>query len=170
VITEVMPHPSTNNSGPAEWFEVTNTGASAFDLNGLGLDRAGDSRAPDVVSGAKCLSLAPAAFAVFARGADPATNGGIDTVAATFGLSMVDTAGNVAVVDPASCGASAPYTCSTIYDAVSWSSSTKGASSQVKPGMYTTTANDSAANFCPGVATYGNAGNFGTPGADNSCM
>ncbi|MBV8755795.1 MAG: lamin tail domain-containing protein [Deltaproteobacteria bacterium] len=170
VITEVMPHPNANNSGPAEWFEVTNTGSAAFDLNGLGLDRAGDSRAPDVVSGAKCLSLAPGAFAVFARGADPTTNGGIATVAATFGLSMVDTAGNVQVVDPASCGTASPYTCTSIYDAVSWSSSTKGASSQVKPGMYTTTANDSAGNFCPGVATYGNAGNLGTPGADNSCM
>lgn len=170
VITEVMPHPTANNSGPAEWFEITNTGTAAFDLNGLGLDRAGDSRAPDVVSGAKCISVEPGAFAVFARGADPATNGGIDNVAATFGLSMVDTAGNVQVVDPATCGATTPYACSTIYDAVSWSSSTKGASSQVKPGMYTTAENDSAANFCPGVAPYGNAGNLGTPGADNSCM
>ena len=170
VITEVMPRPNTNNSGPAEWFEVTNTGTTPFDLNGLGLDRAGDSRAPDVVSGAACVSLAPGAFAVFARGADPATNGGITSVAATFGLSMVDTAGNVQVVDPASCAATTPYACSTIYDAVSWSSSAKGASSQVKPGMYTTSANDTAASYCPGVATYGNAGNLGTPGADNSCM
>jgi hypothetical protein len=170
VITEVMPRPVANNSGPAEWFEVTNTGTTAFDLNGLGLDRAGDSRAPDVVSGAACVSLAPGAFAVFARGADPATNGGLPAVAATFGLSMVDTAGNVQVVDPASCGATTPYACTTIYDAVSWSSSTKGASSQVKPGMYTEAANDSAASYCPGVTAYGNAGNLGTPGADNSCM
>jgi hypothetical protein len=172
VITEIMPRPLANNNGPAEWFEVTNTGTTAFDLNGLGLDRAGDSRAPDIVSGATCISLAPGAFAVFARGADPATNGGLDMVAATFGLSMVDTAGNVEVVDPASCGATAPYTCSSVYDAVSWSTSTKGASSQVKPGMYTTVANDTSpgANFCPGVSAYGNAGNLGTPGADNSCM
>lgn len=170
VITEVMPRPNTNNNGPAEWFEVTNTGSTPFDLNGLGLDRAADSRAPDVVSGAGCVSLAPGAFAVFARGADPATNGGLATVAATFGMSMVDTAGNVQVVDPASCGTTTPYTCSTIYDAVSWASSTKGASSQVKPGMYTTTANDSAASYCPGITPYGSAGNLGTPGADNSCM
>ena len=82
-----------------------------------------------------------------------------------FGLSMVDTAGNVQVVDPASCAATVPFACTSIYDAVSWSSSTTGASSQVKPGSYTTTANDSAASFCPGTATYGNAGNLGTPGS-----
>lgn len=170
VITEVMPHPNLNNSGPAEWFEITNIGNAAFDLNGLGLDRAGDSRAPDVVTGAKCISLAAGAFAVFARGSDPVSNGGLDAVAATFGLSMVDTAGNVQVVDPASCATTAPYTCSTVYDAVTWSSSTKGASKQVIPGMYTTTANDAAASFCPGAVTYGTDGNLGTPGAQNSCM
>ena len=170
VITEVMPHPNRTTAAPREWFEVANIGNAAFDLNGLGLDRAGDSRAPDVVSGAKCISLAAGAFAVFARGADPVSNGGLDAVAATFGLSMVDTAGNVQVVDPASCTATAPYTCSTVYDAVTWSSSTKGASKQVIPGMYTTTANDAAASFCPGVATYGTDGNLGTPGTQNSCM
>jgi hypothetical protein len=36
--------------------------------------------------------------------------------------------------------------------------------------MYTTTANDTAANFCPGVAMYGTQGNKGTPKADNACM
>ena len=170
VITEVMPHPLLNNSGPAEWFEITNTGAAAFDLNGLGLDRAGDTRKPDVISGSKCISLAPMGFALFARGSDPTTNGGLPAVDATFGLSMVDSGGNVQVVDPTSCAAASPYDCTTIFDNVAWASSTSGVSKQLTPGMYTTTANDTATNFCPGVATYGSDGNKGTPKADNACM
>jgi hypothetical protein len=170
VITEVMPHPVLDNSGPAEWFEITNAGTTAFDLNGLGLDRAGDTRKPDVISGSACISLAPAAFALFARGADPATNGGLPAVDATFGLSMVDSGGNVQVVDPASCAATSPYDCTTIYDNAVWTTTASGVSKQLPPGMYTTTANDNAANYCPGVAAYGADGNKGTPKAENACM
>ena len=170
VITEVMPHPALNNSGPAEWFEITNTGATAFDLNGLGLDRAADTRKPDVINGSKCISLAPMGFALFARGADPTTNGGLPAVDATFGMSMVDSGGNVQVVDPTSCAAASPYDCTTIFDNVAWTTTTSGVSKQLTPGMYTTTANDTATNFCPGVATYGTDGNKGTPKADNACM
>jgi hypothetical protein len=158
VISEVMPHPAMHDSGPAEWFEITNAGATAFDLNGVGLDRAGDSRKPDVVSGAGCLSVAPGAFALFARGADPATNGGLPAVDATFGLSMVDAAGNVRVVDPASCAATAPYDCTTIFASAAWTSSTSGVSQQLSPDV------------CSGVTPYGSDGNRGTPRAPNACM
>jgi hypothetical protein len=170
VITEVMPHPALHNSGPAEWFEITNTGAAAFDVNGLGLDRAGDTRKPDVISGSRCISVPPAGFALFARGTDPATNGGLPAVDATFGLSMVDSGGNVQVVDPASCAATSPYDCTTIFDNVTWMTTASGVSKQVPPGMYTTTANDDPAIFCPGVAPYGADGNKGTPKAENACM
>jgi hypothetical protein len=170
VITEVMPHPALHDSGPAEWFEITNTGPTAFDLNGLGLDRGGDTRKPDVINGSGCISLAPAGFALFARGADPTTNGGLPPVDATFGLSMVDSGGNVQVVDPTSCAATSPYDCTTIFDSVTWTTTTSGVSKQLMPGMYTTTANDDAASFCPGVAPYGSDGNKGTPKADNACM
>jgi hypothetical protein len=170
VITEVMPHPALNNSGPAEWFEITNTGAAAFDLNGLGLDRAGDTRKPDVISGSKCISVAPAAFALFARGSDPTTNGGLPTVDATFGLSMVDSSGNVQVVDPTSCATASPYDCTTIFDNAVWGTTTSGVSKQLPPGMYTTTANDTATTYCNGAAPYGTDGNMGTPKAENACM
>ena len=171
VITEFMREPGPRTTAtPRGVVRDHEHRHAAFDLNGLGLDRAGDVALPMSSAGAKCISLAAGAFALFARGADPASNGGLAAVDATFGLSMVDTAGNVQVVDPASCGTTAPYTCSTVYDAVTWSSSTKGASKQVIPGMYTTTANDAAASFCPGVATYGTDGNLGTPGTQNSCM
>ena len=79
-------------------------------------------------------------------------------VDATFGFSMVNTAGDVRVLAGA-----------TVLDAVTWATSTDGVSSQLAPGDFTTTANDSAASFCPATTTYGDGTNKGTPKAVNSC-
>jgi hypothetical protein len=154
VISEIMPNPKVE---PAEeWFEITNTGATAFDLNALALDRAGDTRAPDVITAADCKSIAPGGFALFARSNDPAANGMLPAVDATFGFTMPNTAGDVQVLDGA-----------TVLDAVTWTKSTDGISSQVSPAQLTTTANDSAASFCPGTTPYGDGMNQGTPKAAN---
>ena len=89
VITEIMPNPKVEPS--QEWFEITNVGGAAFDLNGLGLDRANDTALPTVVNSASCKSLAPGGFALFAHSADPATNGMLPAPDATFSFSMVNT-------------------------------------------------------------------------------
>jgi hypothetical protein len=183
VITEIMPNPLTE---PAqEWFEITNAGAASFDLNGLGLDRPGDTTpnggAPSVVNSAACKPLAPGAFALFARSDITATNGGLPTVDATFALSMTNSNGTVQVVDPTSCTGN-PSVCTVIYDAVAYTTTAgwpstataDGVSAQVKPGMFTTTANDMFANFCAAVTVYGPTPpppqNKGTPKAANACM
>jgi hypothetical protein len=157
VISEIMPNPKVE---PAqEWFEITNVGTTAFDVNDLGLDRAGDTRVPDVIHSVACKSIAPNGFALFAKSADPTTNGMLPAVDGTFGFSMVNSgAGDVQVVDGA-----------TVLDAVTWTTSTDGVSKQVKPANLTTTGNDAAANFCPGVAPYGDQTNKGTPKATNAC-
>ncbi|MDB4953393.1 MAG: Hemolysin-type calcium-binding region [Myxococcales bacterium] len=156
VISEIMPNPKVE---PAqEWFEITNTGAAAFDVNELGLDRAGDTRVPDVVHSAACKSIAPHGFALFARSADPASNGMLPAVDATFGFSMVNSAGDVRVLDG-----------TTVLDAVTWTTSTDGVSSQAKPGSLTTTGNDASANFCPATSPFGDQTNKGTPKAVNAC-
>lgn len=171
VISELMPNPTTE--GTHEWFEITNVGSASFDLNGLGLDRAGDTSpgggAPAVVTSSLCKPLAPGAYALFAKSADAAVNGGLPTVDATFALTMVNSSGNVQVVDPASCMGS-PSVCTTIYDIASWGTTTDGTSLQLPPAMLTTTANDTPANYCPGLATYGDANNKGTPKAANACQ
>ncbi len=178
VITELMPKPLVGNSGGAEWFEVTNTGGAPFDLIGLGLDRAADTRKPDVIGGSECRSLAPGAFAVFARSAVPASNGGIENVTATFGFSMVDSNGNAQIVDPATCDVVAPFTCTTVFDRVDWASTSgttqiprAGISAQLRSDQFTATANDATpTNYCAGSAPYGTDGNLGTPGtADAAC-
>jgi len=155
VITEVMANPKTE---PAqEWFEVTNTGAAAFDLNELGLDRAGDTRAPDVIHAADCKSVAPGGFALFARSADPTTNGMLPPPDATFGFSLVNSAGDVQVLDG-----------TTVLDAVTYATTTDGVALQLDPDHFTAADNDVAANFCAATAPYGDMTNKGTPRAANA--
>jgi hypothetical protein len=185
VITEIMPNPVTETpvAMNQEWFEITNAGAAAFDLNGLGLDRGTDSRTPDVISLANCRPLAPGGFALFARNA--MNNGGLPTPDATFGFTMVNggnatTPAEVQVVDPTTCTGT-PIVCTTIYDSLNYSTTNgwpatataDGVSAMLKPGMYTTTANDAFANFCPAKPgqQYNNTIlNYGTPKAANVCM
>ena len=150
-----MPNPKIEPG--QEWFEVTNTGSTAFDLNGVGLDRANDTRAPDVVVAGGCKSLAPAGFALLARSADPATNGGLATVDATFGFSLVNATGDVQVVDPPSCAATTPFVCTTIYASATYATSSDGVSLQLVPMA------------CPGITPYGDGTNLGTPRAANVC-
>ncbi len=175
VITELMPRPAVADNGAAEWFEITNIGTTSFDLNGLGLDRDADSRAPDVVGAADCKPLAPNTFALFARGSSSATNGGLPAVDATFGFGMLNAGGNVRVVDPTSCDTASPFACTTIFDSVAYTTTTTwtmfataGVSGQLKQTLYTTTDNDMAANYCAGTVDYGTGGK-GTPKADNTC-
>ena len=154
VITELMPNPKVE---PAEEsFEITNTGGTPFDLNELGLDRAGDTRAPDVIHAADCKPLAPAGFALLARSNNPAANGMLPAVDATFGFTMPNTGGDVRVLDG-----------TTVLDAVTWTTSKDGISSQLSPDHTTTSDNDSAASFCPGTTPYGDQANQGTPKSAN---
>jgi hypothetical protein len=141
-----------------EWFEVANTGSIAFDLNELGLDRAGDSRAPDVIRAADCKPVAPGGFALFARTADPAIDGMLPEVDATFGFALINSGGDVRVLDGA-----------TVLDAVTWTTSTDGVSAQLEPAHFTTADNDTASSFCPAVTSYGDGTNLGTPRAANAC-
>jgi hypothetical protein len=179
VISEIMPNPKAEPS--QEWFEITNAGSTPFDLNGLGLDRANDTRVPDQINSAACKQLLPGAFALFARSADSTANGMLPTPDATFGFGMINagnatTKADVQVVDPASCTGTV---CTTVYDIVEYgtpngwpsaAATADGVSAQLKPGMFTTTANDAFANFCPGIAGYGDLTNLGTPKAANACM
>jgi hypothetical protein len=155
VISEIMPNPKVEPT--EEWFEITNTSATAFDLNELGLDRVSDTRDPDVISSPVCKSVAPGGYALFAHSSDPASNGMLPAVDATFGFTMVNTAGDVRVLAGA-----------TVLDAVTWKTSTDGVSAQLDPTKLDETSNDSPANFCRGTMPYGDGANLGTPRAANS--
>jgi hypothetical protein len=157
VISEILANPANvagQTDATREWFEVANTGAAAFDLNELGVGRIGAAGAP--VQSARCLSVAPRGFAVFARSADPALDGMLPVVHATFKFGLVDTNGDLQIAQG-----------TTVLDAVRWTSVTPGVASQLDPGHLTPTGNDTPGNFCPATAAYGDMTNRGTPGAAN---
>jgi hypothetical protein len=158
VITEFLANPA-NITGftdaQREWFEIQNTGATAFDLNELELARTGANG--NVIQSAVCKPVAAAGYALLARSADPLVNAMLPTVDATFTFALVDTAGNVEVRDGA-----------TILDVITYPSVTSGAAKQLDPDLTTVTDNDTPTSFCNATATYGDASNTGTPRAANA--
>lgn len=157
VISEILANPAnvaTATDAQREWFEVANTGAAAFDLNELVVGRIG--AAGTAVRSARCITVEAGGFAVFARSADPAKNGMLPAVDATFGFGLVDTSGDIQI----SAG-------TAVLDAVRWTSVVSGVSRQLDPAHLTTTDNDDAARFCAGTVPYGDLTNLGSPGAAN---
>lgn len=154
VITEIMANPAGTDS-EQEWFELVNVGSGSFDLNGLAVDRAGDSARPAVISAPGCLSVGAGRYAVLARSADPARNGGLPRVDAIYALSASD-AGNLQIVSG-----------EQVLDAVTWTDAPTSASAQLDPAFTTPAGNDLEAHFCAATAPYGAGANLGTPGAAN---
>ena len=141
VISEILANPA-NVAGATdatrEWFEVTNAGTAAFDLNELSVGRIGATGATGAqVQSARCIPVAPGGFAVFARSADPALDGMLPSVQATFKFGLVDTDGDIQIAHG-----------QTVLDAVRWASVTPGVASQLDPGHLTPADNDVAGNFC----------------------
>jgi hypothetical protein len=157
VVSEVLANPA-NVAGATdatrEWFEVANTGAAAFDLNELGVGRIGAVGKP--VASARCLSVAPGGFAVFARSADPQLDGMLPAVSAAFSFGLVDTDGDIQISQGA-----------TVLDAVRWAKATPGVAIQLDPRHLSAADNDDPGQFCPATTAYGDQTNLGTPGAAN---
>lgn len=160
VITEVMPSPAHVSDATGEWFEALVM--TDVDLNGVALDRAGDTAKPDAITSTACVHVAAGSYAVFARSADPALNGGLPAaaIAGTFQFSLV--AGSAAAP-----GDVAILAGTTVVDAVTWTRSTPGAALQLAPDRIDPAANDSESNFCD-ATVHDAAGDLGTPGAANS--
>lgn len=160
VITEFLANPvGTGSDATQEWFEIANLGNSPFDLNGLGLK--GNATTVNVIAAAECKRVAAGGFALFAHGTDPAQNGGLPAVDATFSFALAQSNGSLSVLDG-----------TTVIDAITWTTGIQdGASKQLQPMQTTTTANNDPANFCNAVPSqeYGTLANFGTPKAVNAC-
>jgi len=160
VITEVMPSPAKVADATGEWFEARVM--NDVDLNGVGLDRAGDTSPPDVITGTDCIHVAAGSYVVFAKSADMTMNGGIpaSSIFGTFKFALIagttKAPGDVAIVAG-----------TTVVDAVTWTKSANGASLQLDPDLIDPIANDTESNFCNAMVAYG-AGDLGTPGAANS--
>ena len=167
VINELMANPrDTGTDATQEWFEITNTGAAAFDLNELTLK--GNAATGNTITSPACKSVAAGGFALFAHSADPLVNGGLPEIDATFTFSLAQTNGTITVLDGV-----------TVLDMIAWATPTQvdGVANQLRPTFTNVTDNDNAApsnttNYCVAVAAqkYGTAENYGTPKAVNACM
>jgi hypothetical protein len=159
VITEVMPKPTAVGAAAGQWIEVK--ALASVDLNGLSLDRANDTAGPSVLSSASCMHLDAGQYAVFARSIVSTENGGLTAIAELpFSINPTTTVPDVQIVLG-----------TTVIDAVSWMTSTSGASRSLDPDFATATSNDDQANWCDGTTVYntvGTAMDRGTPGADNA--
>jgi hypothetical protein len=158
VITEVMTNPAAVDDNLGEWFEVKVN--RDVDLNGLGIERVGDSAAPDVIQAEKCVRVTAGSLLVFARNADVLMNGGLPAVTATFAFSLVSgsssTPGDLSLMSG-----------STVVDSFTWTSSRSGKALQVDPDFANVSDNDDQANWCDATQTYGE-GDLGTPGEPNA--
>ena len=167
VIDEFLANPvGSGTDATQEWFEITNTGAAAFDLNGLTLK--GNAATGNTITAQDCKSVAAAGFGLFAHSTDPAVNGGLPAIDATFTFALAATNGTISVLDG-----------TTVLDNIAWTTPTQvdGIALQLLTTTTTSTANDNAAptnttNYCKAVAgqKYGTVENYGTPGAVNVCM
>lgn len=167
VIDEIFANPAgTGTDAAQEWFELTNTSAASFDLNGLTVK--GNPATGNPINSPDCKSIAPAGFALFAHTTDAAQNGGLPAVDGTFTFALANTNGSLSVLDGAQ-----------VLDTVSWGAATQvdGVSIQLQPTHTNVTDDDDATptnttDYCKAAAgqTYGTAMNHGTPKAVNVCM
>lgn len=156
VITEVMPKPKTPLVADNQWFEVL--ALTDVDLNGVGLDRANDNNiGPEVLDSPDCIHVAAGQYVVFARANGVSATGPAPLGQFTFTLNPTTVTPDVQLVYGGA-----------VIDAVSWSTSTSGASLSLDPDALTSTGNDTPGNFCNGVGTYSTEGpNLGSPGMAN---
>lgn len=160
VITEFLANAHGSGSDAMqEWFEVANTGAAPFDLNGLAVSSA---TARTEIRPQQCVSVAPGGFALFAHATDPATNGGLPKVDATFSFPLANRGGVLRVLDG-----------TEILDQIAWTlpAQSDGVSRGLPPEFFNVVDNDSETRFCAAdsASGYGVDGNIGTPRAANVC-
>lgn len=155
VITEVMGDPITLDDNFAEWFEVYNLTDDAIDLDLC--------EARDAVNGAaiRDVVIGPGGYALFARSADPARNGGL-VPDAVFNFTLTQAGDRVAIL----CGG-------IVIDEIDYRLAgfpppTPGTAIQLDAELYDADLNDLGEAWCPAVAAYLDPPrNLGTPRRPN---
>ncbi|MBU6161168.1 MAG: lamin tail domain-containing protein, partial [Myxococcales bacterium] len=152
IVSEVMANPVGDDS-LGEWLELTNLSSASLDLTGCVLTDAGvDNHAIGTT-----LSIPANGRVVLGVNGNAATNGGVTVNYVWSGGYFLGNSGD-----------EVRLTCDgVLIDAYPVPTSQVGYSSQVSSATLTAVGNDSALNSCRSTASYGTAGNFGTPGAGN---
>jgi hypothetical protein len=162
VITEFMADPFAVADTTGEYIEVMAN--ATFDLNGLVL--ANESTGMSTITSQACLPVTAGQYALFAHTADPTMNGGLPTPAGLFSFALA----NSSSVGPRNVTVRSG---TATLDQWDYSTSTPGASWQLKPGLSSPDDNEDAGNTCItptrhyGPLPDGGQGDRGTPGAVN---
>lgn len=163
VINEFMTLPGnidgTASDNTKEFIELVNTGPTPFDINDLTVKATTSSSQIKIP---ECKSIAPAGFALIAHSADPASNGGLPEVDATF-PNAINLGSAISILD----GMVA------LDEVLTISGASRGLSFQLKPTNQNVTDNDVMTNYCKAKSPdqkYGDSANHGTPKAINVCL
>ncbi|MCB9704192.1 MAG: lamin tail domain-containing protein [Myxococcales bacterium] len=153
VISEFLADPKVVSDTAGEWFEVVAT--KAVDLNGLKSAKTSDllANAPALVD-ENCLAVMPGDRILFAHETDTLLNGGLPPVDHTFGWSLTNSSGGVAI------GVG-----NVIVDTVTYAKTqAAGKTTALDPGSYDASLNDNAdaIPWCVATQPYGD-GDLGTP-------
>ncbi|MFV8749369.1 lamin tail domain-containing protein [Nannocystaceae bacterium ST9] len=161
VITEVHANPDIVDDALGEWFEIH--ALADFDLNGLEIGKLIGDPADEAILVPECLPVTIGDFVVFARSSDPLINGGVPAEAIRWvtGISFKNTDGSLWIGAPGSEGVPGE-----LIDAVTWTTTPTGATTQLDPDYEDPAANDELGNWCPATAVYGD-GDRGSPGGAN---
>jgi endonuclease G, mitochondrial len=150
VVSEVMADPRAVPDEVGEWFEVHNAGGEAVELRGWTIASANDR--PHEI--ARRVTLPPGGYAVLAREADPARNGGVQAAYA-YGatITLSNSSDWLALRDPA--GRTA--------DSVHWSGSPATGAAHARIGAEAGGSEIRGPGWRVATEPYG-AGDRGTPG------
>jgi hypothetical protein len=165
LVTEYMAQPAAPlNDFAHEWFEITNTGATAVDLNQWIVRSAGGAGETFTINvGPGVLTLMPGASIILGNSATPLGDG-VTQAAVNYGDTLrLLGEDSIELVDPQGMTS----------DFVYWEGGAimAGRSRKLSPAaMQTATGNDDFAAWCPSLTDpFGPEGkNFGTPGVANT--
>jgi len=157
VVSELMANPDAVSDANGEWFEVQNRTSATLALKGLVVESGNDSFTVTAT-----VQVGPGRYAVFARKADPAVNGGAPVLFGwgAGGLDLTNTADSIRLVmngieiDQVAYGAG-------------WTVP-NGKSLSLRSQALTLGHNDAPADWCV-ARTAMSGGDLGTPGAANDC-
>lgn len=158
IFTEIMQNPNAVLDSNGEYVEIYNTTNNTIDLEGWVIkDDATATEAHTITN----LTIAANGYAVLGLDANSSTNGGY-TNDHQYSLISLGNGADGLILE-----------CSgTVIDQVIWDGGTTfpdptGKSMELKTNKYTSTDNDDGANWYEATTSFG-AGDFGTPGAQNS--
>jgi Lamin Tail Domain len=162
VISEIMRNPAAVSDIVGEWLEIHNPTADAVDL--LNWSIGDESSEYHVIT--ESIEIEPGGYAVIARNADPAVNGGVAADYATGSAMVLLNSGDTVVINDR-------Y--GQFVDSFSWTNSdlfprpNGGSIARTDASLSALAPGDDASGWCATSTQYGD-GDRGTPGAANDCV